>query len=47
MILGAVSLALIVLTFVSVTGTSIAFTVLGIIVFVKVGLKIIQNAILK
>ena len=46
MILGAASLALVVLTFVGVTGTSIAFTVLGIIVFVKVGLKIWQNAVL-
>ena len=46
-ILGAASLVLIVLTFVGVRGTSIAFTVLGIIVFIKVGLKIWQNAVLK
>jgi len=46
MILGAASLALIVLTFVGIMGTSIAFTVLGIIVFVKVGVKIWQNAVL-
>lgn len=47
MILGAASLALIVLTFVGITGTSIAFTVFGIIVFIKVSLKIWQNAVLK
>jgi hypothetical protein len=47
MVLGATSLVIIVLTFVGITGTSIAFTVLGVIVFIKVGMKIWQNAILK
>ena len=47
MVLGAVSLVIIVLTLVGVTGTTIAFIVLGIIVFVKVVLKIWQNAVLK
>ena len=47
MILGAASLALIVLTFVGVTEPAVGFIVLGIVVFVKVGLKIWQNAVLK
>ena len=47
MILGAASLLLIVLTLVDVTRLTISFVVLGIIVLIKVGLKIWQNAILK
>lgn len=47
MVLGAASLILIVLTLVGITGATMAFIVLGIIVFVKVGLKIWQNAVLK
>ena len=47
MVLGAVSLLLIMLTLTGVTGLTMAFIVLGIIVFIKVGLKIWQNAVLK
>jgi hypothetical protein len=46
MVLGAASLLLIVLTLVDVTRLTISFIVLGIIVFIKVGLKIWQNAVL-
>ena len=47
MVLGVASLLLIVFTLIGVTGVTMAFTVLGVIVFVKVGLKILQNAVLK
>lgn len=47
MVLGVASLILIVLTLVGVTEPTMAFIVLGIIVFVKVGVKLLQNAILK
>ena len=47
MVLGAASLVLIILTLAGVTGPAIAFVVLGVIVFVKVGLKVWQNAVLK
>ena len=46
-LLGAASLILIILTLAGRTGLTLAFTVLGIIVFLKVGLKILQNAIVK
>lgn len=52
MVLGAIALLLIVLTVIGinipfVTGYTTAFTILGVIVFLKVGLKILQNAMLK
>ncbi len=47
MVLGAASLILIILTLAGITGPTIAFTVLGIIVFLKVGLKILQNTVVK
>ena len=47
MVFGAASLILIVLTLTGVTGPAIAFMVLGVIVFVKVVLKILQNVVLK
>ena len=47
MVLGSASVVLIVLTLVGVTETRAAFIALGVIVFVKVGLKTLQNAVLK
>lgn len=47
MVLGVISLILIILTLTGVTGLSIAFIALGVITFVKVGLKVLQNAVLK
>lgn len=45
--LGIASLVLIIITFVGVTEITGAFTVLGAIVFARVGVKIWQNAVLK
>jgi hypothetical protein len=45
--LGVASLILIILTLVGVTEPAMAFTILGVIVFSKVGIKIWENAILK
>ena len=47
MVLGIASIILIVLTLAGVTEPTIAFSVLGVIVFLKVGLKILQNTIVK
>ena len=47
MVLGAASLVIIVLTLIGITVAATAFIILGIIVFVKVGLKLLQNAVLK
>lgn len=47
MVLGAIAILLIILTLIGITGLNMAFIVLGVIVFIKVGLKILQNAILK
>ncbi len=47
MVLGAASVILIILTLAGITGPTIAFTALGIIVFLKIGLKILQNAVVK
>ena len=46
-VLGVVSLLLIVLTLTGTIELTTAFISLGVIVFVKVGLKILQNAVLK
>ena len=46
-VLGVLSLLLIILTPTGITGLITAFIALGVIVFVKVGLKILQNAVLK
>jgi len=45
--LGVASLVLIIITFIGVTEIGGAFTVLGAIVFARVGIKIWQNAALK
>ena len=45
MVLGAVSLILIVITLISIMETAWAFIVLGIIILIKVGLKIGQNVV--
>jgi hypothetical protein len=45
--LGIASLVLIIITFIGVTDSAMAFTVLGAIVFARVGVKIWQNAVLK
>ena len=45
--LGIASLVLIIITFVGVTEITGAFTVLGAIVFARVGVKLWQNAVLK
>jgi len=47
MVLGVASIILIVLTLADVTEPTIAFPVLGVIVFLKVGLKIFQNTVAK
>ena len=47
MVLGVASMILIVLTLADVTEPTIAFPVLGVIVFLKVGLKILQNTVVK
>jgi hypothetical protein len=44
--LGIASLVLIIITFIGVTESTMAFTVLGVIVFARVGVKIWQNAVL-
>lgn len=46
-VLGVTSLVLIIITFIGITESTAAFTVLGAIVFARVGVKIWQNAILK
>ena len=45
--LGGASLVLIIITFIGVTESTMAFTILGVLVFARVGVKIWQNAILK
>jgi hypothetical protein len=45
--LGIASLVLIIITFIGVTDSAMAFTVLGAIVFARVAVKIWQNAVLK
>ncbi len=45
--LGVASLVLIIITFIGITESAMAFTVLGVIVFTRVGVRIWQNAILK
>jgi len=45
MVLGAAAILLVVLTLTGITGYSIAFIALGVIVLVKVVLKILQNAL--
>ncbi len=47
MVLGVASIILIVLTLAGVTEPTIVFSVLGVIVFLKVGLKILQNTVVK
>ena len=46
-ILGAASLVLIALTFAEVAEPEWAFIALGIVVFLKVGLKVVQNTMLE
>ena len=46
-VLGVTSLILIIITFMGITKSTTAFTVLGAIVFARVGVKIWQNAILR
>lgn len=45
--LGIASLVLIIITCIGVTESTVAFTVLGAILFVRVGVKIWQNTVLK
>jgi len=46
-ILGTIALILIVLTLAGIIGPTTGFVVLGVVVFLKVGFKVWQNAILK
>jgi hypothetical protein len=45
--LGLTCLVLIIITFIGVTESTTTFTVLGAIVFARVGVKVWQNAVLK
>lgn len=45
--LGVASLVLIITTFIGVTESTTTFTVLGAVVFARVGVKVWQNAVLK
>jgi hypothetical protein len=45
--LGIASLVLIIMTFIGVTDSAMAFTVLGAIVFARIGVKLWHNAVLK
>jgi hypothetical protein len=47
MVLGVISLVVIILAFTGILALYLAFIILGVIVFVKVGVKIRQNALLK
>jgi hypothetical protein len=47
MVAGVISLLIIILTLTHIIGLTTGFIALGVIVFVKVGLKILQNAVLK
>jgi len=46
-VLGVTSLVIIIITFIGITESTATFTVLGAIVFARVGVKIWQNAVLK